>query len=156
MNFLYNLEFLMDRNKINRSELAKAIGIAPSTINAWYTKDYKGITLKNLSKLASYFDVSMEALVYGDRHSLTFTLDNYSEDELNGLLETRQQLSDDKDEQEIESIKTGIPILERCIQKYDELDVKAKNEILRSLIEKIEYNKQSRQEKFSLKIYMKI
>lgn len=53
MNFLYNLEFLMDRNKINRSELAKAIGIAPSTINAWYTKDYKGITLKNLSKLAS-------------------------------------------------------------------------------------------------------
>ena len=78
------------------------------------------------------------------------------EDELNGLLETRQQLSDDKDEQEIESIKTGIPILERCIQKYDELDVKAKNEILRSLIDKIEYNKQSRQEKFSLKIYMKI
>ena len=78
------------------------------------------------------------------------------EDELNGLLETRQQLSDDKDEQEIESIKTGIPILERCILKYDQMDVKAKNEILRSLIEKIEYNKQSRKEKFTLKIYMKI
>ena len=78
------------------------------------------------------------------------------EEELNGLLETRQQLSDDKDEQEIESIKTGIPILERCIQKYDEMDVKAKNEILRSLIEKIEYNKQARKENFSLKIYMKI
>lgn len=78
------------------------------------------------------------------------------EEELNGLLETRQQLSDDNDEREIESIKTGIPILERCIQKYDELDVKAKNEILRTLIEKIEYNKQARKEKFSLKIYMKI
>lgn len=78
------------------------------------------------------------------------------EDELNGLLETRQQLSDDKDEQEIESIKTGIPILERCILKYDQMDVKAKNEILRSLIEKIEYNKQARKEKFTLKIYMKI
>ena len=78
------------------------------------------------------------------------------EDELNGLLETRQQLSDDKDEQEIESIKTGIPILERCLQKYDDLSIVAKNEILRSLIEKIEYNKKERGKDFMLKIYMKI
>ena len=78
------------------------------------------------------------------------------EDELNGLLETRQQLNDDKDEQEMESIKTGIPILERCIQKYHDMDVKAKNEILRSLIEKIEYNKPERGKSFQLKIYMKI
>ena len=85
MNFLQNLECLMYEKKINRSELAKAIGIAPSTINAWYTKDYKGITLKNLSKLASFFDVSMEALVYGDQLSLTFTLENYSEAELKAI-----------------------------------------------------------------------
>lgn len=85
MKFLDNLEYLLERNKINRSELAKAIGIAPSTINAWFTKDYKGITLKNLSKLASYFDISMEALVYGDRKELTFTLDDYSEAELKAI-----------------------------------------------------------------------
>lgn len=85
MNFLHNLENLMNEKKINRSELAKAIGIAPSTINAWYSKDYKGITLKNLSKLASFFDVSMEALVYGEKPSLTFTLDNYSEAELKAI-----------------------------------------------------------------------
>ena len=85
MNFLHNLENLMYEKKINRSELAKAIGIAPSTINAWYTKDYKGITLKNLSKLASFFDVSMEALVYGEKPSLTFTLENYSEAELKAI-----------------------------------------------------------------------
>ena len=85
MNFLHNLENLMENKKINRSELAKAIGIAPSTINAWYTKDFKGITLKNLSKLASYFDVSLEALVYGEKLSLTFTLDNYSEAELKAI-----------------------------------------------------------------------
>ena len=75
----------MNEKKINRSELAKAIGIAPSTINAWYSKDFKGITLKNLSKLASFFDVSMEALVYGEKPSLTFTLDNYSEAELKAI-----------------------------------------------------------------------
>ncbi len=85
MKFLDNLEYLLERNKINRSELAKAIGIAPSTIKAWFTKDYKGITLKNLSKLASYFDISMEALVYGDRKELTFTLDDYSEAELKAI-----------------------------------------------------------------------
>ena len=96
MKFLYNLEFLMDRNKINRSELAKAIGIAPSTINAWYTKDYKGITLKNLSKLASYFDVSMEALVYGDRHTLTFTLENYSEAELKAIHDFSQYIKESR------------------------------------------------------------
>lgn len=94
MNFLYNLEFLMDRNKINRSELAKAIGVAPSTINAWYSKDYKGITLKNLSKLASFFDVSMEALVYGERQSLTFTLDNYSEAELKAIHDFSQYIKE--------------------------------------------------------------
>lgn len=85
MKFLYNLEYLLERNKMNRSELARAIGIAPSTINAWFTKDYKGITLKNLSKLASFFDISIEALVYGDRKELTFTLDDYSEAELNAI-----------------------------------------------------------------------
>ena len=85
MNFLHNLEKLMYEKKINRSELAKAIGIAPSTINAWYTKDYKGISLKNLSKLASYFNVSMENLVYGEQPSLTFTLENYSEAELKAI-----------------------------------------------------------------------
>lgn len=62
----------------------------------------------------------------------------------------------DKDEQEIESIKTGIPILERCIRKYHEMSIEAKNEILRSLIEKIEYNKSERGKSFQLKIYMKI
>jgi DNA-binding Xre family transcriptional regulator len=86
----------MYEKKINRSELAKAIGIAPSTINAWYTKDYKGITLKNLSKLASFFDVSMEALVYGDRHSLTFTLDNYSEAELKAIHDFSQYIKESR------------------------------------------------------------
>ena len=99
MNFLCNLEFLMDRNKINRSELAKAIGIAPSTINAWYTKEYKGITLKNLSKLASFFDVSMEELVYGDRSSLTFTLDDYSEAELKAIYDFSQYLKEKRSDE---------------------------------------------------------
>ena len=72
------------------------------------------------------------------------------------MQESRQQLLDDTDDQELEHIKTGIPILEKCIQKYSEMDVKAKNEILRSLIEKIEYNKKERGNSFQLHIFMKI
>lgn len=99
MNFLHNLENLMENKKINRSELAKAIGIAPSTINAWYTKDYKGITLKNLSKLASFFDVSMEALVYGEKPSLTFTLENFSEAELKAIYKYSEFIKENRSDE---------------------------------------------------------
>lgn len=99
MNFLDNLENLMENKKINRSELAKAIGIAPSTINAWYTKDFKGITLKNLSKLASYFDVSMEALVYGEKPSLTFTLENFSEAELKAIYKYSEFIKENRSDE---------------------------------------------------------
>ena len=78
------------------------------------------------------------------------------EDDLAGLLETKNQLAYDTDEEEIENIKTGIPILEKCLQKYHEMDVEAKNEILRSLIDKIEFSKHARGKSFDLRIYMKI
>ena len=78
------------------------------------------------------------------------------EDDLAGLLESKKQLMNDTDEQEMENIKTGIPILEKCLQKYDCLNAKAKNEILRALIEKIEYKKQARGKEFDLKIFLKI
>lgn len=78
------------------------------------------------------------------------------EEELVGLQETKNQISYSHDEEEMANIKTGIPILEKCLQKYHELDVVAKNEILRSLIDKIEFEKESRGKSFDLKIYMKI
>lgn len=78
------------------------------------------------------------------------------EDDLAGLLETKNHLAYDTDEEEIENIKTGIPILEKCLQKYHEMDVEAKNEILRSLIDKIEFSKHARGKSFDLRIYMKI
>jgi DNA-binding Xre family transcriptional regulator len=85
MNFLINLDYLLTVNKMSRSELARKINIAPSTINAWYTKDYRGITLKNLVKLSKCFDVTIEDLVNGDIRSLSFTSDNYSDSELKAL-----------------------------------------------------------------------
>lgn len=85
MNFLHNLDYLLHINKMSRAELARTIGIAPSTINAWYTKDYKGITLKNLIKLSNCFEVTIEDLVNGDINALLFTSDNYTESELKAI-----------------------------------------------------------------------
>lgn len=85
MNFLHNLDYLLHINKMSRAELARTIGIAPSTINAWYTKDYKGITLKNLIKLSNCFDITIEDLVNGDMRSLNFTIDNYTDSELKAI-----------------------------------------------------------------------
>ena len=85
MNFLINLDYLLAVNRMSRSELARKINIAPSTINAWYTKDYRGITLKNLVKLSKCFDVTIEDLVNGDIRSLSFTSDNYSDSELKAI-----------------------------------------------------------------------
>lgn len=85
MNFLSNLDYLLTINKMSRAELARTIKIAPSTINAWYTKDYKGITLKNLIKLSRCFDVTIEDLVNGDIKNLNFTSNNYSDSELKAI-----------------------------------------------------------------------
>ena len=65
---------------------------------------------------------------------------------------------------EVDNVKRQIPILEKVISKYWELDAVAKNDILKSLIEKIEYTKtEKKRSKFTnnaelvnLKIYMKI
>ena len=97
MNFLINLDYLLSVNKMSRSELARKIDIAPSTINAWYTKDYKGITLKNLVKLSKCFDITIEDLVNGDMRSLSFTSDNYSESELKAIKDFSDYLKRSRD-----------------------------------------------------------
>ena len=97
MNFLINLDYLLTINKMSRSELARKIEIAPSTINAWYTKDYKGITLKNLVKLSKCFDVTIEDLVNGDIKSLSFTSDNYSDSELKAIKDFSEYLKRSRD-----------------------------------------------------------
>lgn len=97
MNFLINLDHLLTVNKMSRSELARKIEIAPSTINAWYTKDYKGITLKNLVKLSKCFDVTIEDLVNGDIKSLSFTSDNYSDSELKAIKDFSEYLKRSRD-----------------------------------------------------------
>lgn len=106
MCFLDNLEYLLSVNKMSRAELARTINIAPSTINAWFTKDYKGITLKNLIKLSRCFEVTIEDLINGDIKSLIFTSEQYTESELKAIKDFSDHI---KRSRKIEKLRRDIP-----------------------------------------------
>lgn len=83
MEFLTNLEILLKNNEMKRSDLARAIGVAPSTINSWYARGSENISIKVLKDIAVYFNVSLEVLINGDTlTSLYFTEYEYTKEEL--------------------------------------------------------------------------
>lgn len=84
MNFLKNLTHLMEINNMSRNDLAKAVGIAPSTINSWYNRGYENISLKTLLKLSRFFNITIDELVDGS------IADNYKE--LNEIKRIRELL----------------------------------------------------------------
>ena len=81
MSFLSNLDELMRAKNINRSELARGIGLSTSTVNSWYNRSYENISLKTLRKLAKYFDITLEELVYGPTRQIINT-DSFTPDEI--------------------------------------------------------------------------
>ena len=61
-------------------------------------------------------------------------------------------------EDKSESVRSAVPILEKCIENYYNLSIPDRNKVLKSIIEKIEYTRTdpTRRAPFSLKIYLKI
>ena len=83
MDFLTNLEVLLKNNNMNRSDLARAIDVAPSTINSWYARGSEKVSITILRKIAVYFNVSLEVLINGDTiTSIHFTEYEYTKQEL--------------------------------------------------------------------------
>lgn len=102
MNLISNLTSLMNEKNINRTELAKEIGVAPSTINSWYNRSCENISLQTLLKLSKFFNISIEELVHGTYKSVTFTEKDFSKSELKAILNfskfiktTRLELADE-------------------------------------------------------------
>ena len=60
MDFLEKLNYLMDKNKLNKSTLSKACDIPYTTIDGWYKKGYEGLKLTTLRKLANFFGTSLD------------------------------------------------------------------------------------------------
>ena len=60
------LDKLMEQKKINKRTLALESGIPYTTIDGLYKKGSENTKLSTLMKLANYFGVSLDFLVYGD------------------------------------------------------------------------------------------
>lgn len=60
MDFLEKLNYLMEKNHLNKSTLSKACNIPYTTIDGWYKKGYEGLKLTTLRKLAKYFGTSLD------------------------------------------------------------------------------------------------
>lgn len=60
MDFLEKLNYLMERDHLNKSTLSKACNIPYTTIDGWYKKGYEGLKLTTLRKLADYFGTSLD------------------------------------------------------------------------------------------------
>lgn len=66
MKFLKNLSDILYENNMSRSDLARALGIAPSTVNSWFNRSCENISLKTLIQIASYFNITLDDLVNGN------------------------------------------------------------------------------------------
>ena len=83
MAFLENLDALLKENNMSRAELARQIGIAPSTINSWFNRSCDGVSLKILRDIAGFFNITLESLVNShDIKSIYFTSKDFTESEL--------------------------------------------------------------------------
>ena len=92
IEFLNNLDYLLKSHNMKRADLARAIGVAPSTINSWYARGSNKVSIKVLKDIAAYFNVSLEVLINGDNiTSLYFDEYNYTPQELE-LIERYSQL----------------------------------------------------------------
>ena len=82
MVFLENLDFLLKAHNMKRADLARAIHVAPSTINSWYARGTDKIKLQVLIDIADYFSVSLEFLINGNKSTEKIIKDDYTDEEI--------------------------------------------------------------------------
>ncbi len=83
MEFLNNLERLMNLYNMNRSELARACGLSTSTVNSWWNRGCQNVSLQTLLKLSAYFNVTIEELAHGLPDCVCiYSSNEYSQEEL--------------------------------------------------------------------------
>ena len=59
MNFLEKLDYLLKRDKVSKSRLARETGIPRSTIDNWFTRHEEDPKKSNLLAIANFFNVSL-------------------------------------------------------------------------------------------------
>ena len=88
MSFLENLERLMSENGIkNINSLSKQSNIPYTTLKNFYTRGTENVGLSTLKKIASFFNVTLDYLIY---ENITYELDKSEQN----IIESFRQLND--------------------------------------------------------------
>lgn len=66
MTFLEKLDYLMEKNHLNKRKVSQGSGIPYSTIDGFYKVGYSNIKLSTFRKLCDYFGVSMDSMARDD------------------------------------------------------------------------------------------
>lgn len=118
--FLDMFDKLLKENNLNKRQFALKSGIPYTTVDGFYKKGYENIRLTTLRKIADFFNVSLDYLVFGNESNLI----NNKYDKLNALGKAKsdeyiEMLSENPKytQEEIKSIKnttsdfdTAIPV----------------------------------------------
>lgn len=118
--FLDVFDKLLKENNLNKRQFALKSGIPYTTVDGFYKKGYENIRLTTLRKIADFFNVSLDYLVFGNESNLI----NNKYDKLNALGKAKsdeyiEMLSENPKytQEEIKSIKnttsdfdTAIPV----------------------------------------------
>ncbi len=64
-NILSNLEYLMAKNNLTKSSLAKLLELSNSTVYSWWSRGTDNISISTLIKLSRLFNTTMDKLILG-------------------------------------------------------------------------------------------
>lgn len=62
---LLNLEHRMAVRGMTKTELARELGLSPSTVHSWWQRGTENISIRTLRNMAELFHISLDELVYG-------------------------------------------------------------------------------------------
>lgn len=126
------------------------------------TKQECSILEQQIKQKEQMLDKACELLEMG-----VYTLEKY-QSRVNTLenekkaLESQINALNDTDIQKVNQVRKAVPILEQCLVEYWNLNAQSKNDLLKSIIDKVEYSKTKRNGRWhktgdmKLKIYLKI
>ena len=109
MNFLEKLNYLMEKNNLNKNTLSKGCDIPYTTIDGWYKKGYEGLKLTTLRKLSKFFKTSLDFWANDDegnpilsptKESLIADLEKLTEEELiavRAFIKSLKEMKENKD-----------------------------------------------------------
>jgi transcriptional regulator with XRE-family HTH domain len=64
MNMIEKIRMMMKQRKLNIADISRGADLPYSTIDNLFKREYKNVRIPTLMKLAKFFEVSIEYLVY--------------------------------------------------------------------------------------------